>query len=131
VRLALLAAAMLAGCAGGGGDKTMGNPTGPGPATPLVVETIDQAVAAKGKLALVKGTAQREKMGDTIAVQELTVHCLDVRFPDAVIGQPVAAEGTLEVKKGFAATTNAAGEISQGTTGEDDSRWVLRGCVLR
>jgi hypothetical protein len=128
VRAIILAAALLAAACASGDKGVPNNPQNPGAA---VVETIDQAVAAKGKLALVKGTAQREKMGDTIAVQELTVHCLDVRFPDGVIGKPVAAEGTLEVMKGFAAETNEKGEISQGTGEGDDTRWVLRGCTLK
>jgi hypothetical protein len=126
----LLAAALLSACAGG--DKPMDSKN-PSPSGLPVVETIDQAVAAKGQRVLVRGTAQREKMGDTIQVEEaLTVHCIDVRFPDAAIGKPVAAEGTLVVKSGYAATTGPNGEISQGTDPDsDDSRWVLTGCTLR
>jgi hypothetical protein len=131
VKALLIAALLAGGCASG--DKGMGtsNPGGGGGSAAVVVETIDQAVAAKGKLARVRGTAQREKMGDTIKVQELTVHCLDVRFPDDRIGTQVEAEGTLEVGKGFAATTNDKGEISQGTGDGDDTRWLLRGCALK
>jgi hypothetical protein len=131
VKPIILAAAWLL-CACASGDKSVANkPSGGGANAPVVVETIDQAVAAKGKHVRVRGTAQREKLGDTIKVQELSIHCLDVRFPDDRIGKPVEAEGTLVVKQGFAATTNEKGEISQGTGPGDDSRMVLQGCTLR
>ena len=108
-------------------DAAAPAPTATGPA---LVDTIAQAVAAKGKLARVRGVARREKLGDSIQVEELTVHCHDVRFPDDRIGQVVEAEGTLVVRSGYAATRGPGGEISQGTEG-DDTRWILEGCTLR
>jgi hypothetical protein len=108
-------------------DAAAPTPTATGPA---LVETIDQAVAAKGKPVRVRGVARREKLGDSIQVEEMTIHCHDVRFPDDRIGQIVDAEGTLVVKGGYAATRGPGGEISQGTEG-DDTRWVLDGCTLK
>jgi hypothetical protein len=67
-----------------GGGTPAGGPSAADAAAPtagpVLVETIDQAVAAKGKPARVRGVARREKLGDSIQVEELTVHCHDVRF---------------------------------------------------
>lgn len=138
----ILAAALLGACMSGdkakdGGGKGAKPPAAtdaaaPAPTAngPALVETIDQAVAAKGKPARVRGVARREKLGDSIQVEEMTVHCHDVRFPDDRIGQVVEAEGTLVVRSGYAATRGPGGEISQGTEG-DDTRWILEGCTLR
>ena len=107
---------------------------GPQPMTsPAKFSTIasnDEARAAVGKPVRVHGTVQREKLGDTINVGDLSVRCVDFRFPDATVGQPATAEGTLEVVRDEPATTSASGEISQGTEAGGSS-FVIRHCVAR
>jgi hypothetical protein len=78
----------------------------------------------------VHGTVQREKLGDTVNVGDLSVRCVDFRFPDAVVGQTATAEGTLDIAREEPATTNAAGEISQGAA-DAVSSFVIRNCVAR
>ena len=98
--------------------------------TASLVATNDEARKAVGKLVRVHGTVQREKLGDTVNVGDLSVRCVDFQFPDAVVGQTVTAEGTPDITRDEPATTNAAGEISQGT--EDGmSSFVIRNCVAR
>ena len=98
--------------------------------TALPLATNDDARKAVGQLVRVHGTVQREKLGDTVNVGDLSVRCVDFRFPDAVVGQTATAEGTLDISREEPATTNAAGEISQGT--EDAvSSFVIRNCVAR
>jgi hypothetical protein len=94
------------------------------------IATNDDAHRAVGTLIRVHGTVQREKLGDTVNVGELSVRCVDFRFPDAVVGQAATAEGTLDLVHDHAAITNAAGEISQGT-GEGVWSFVIRNCVAR
>ncbi len=57
----------------------------------------------------IHGTVQREKLGDTINICDLSVRCFDFRFPDAVIGRSVTAEGKLEIVHDQPATTNEQG----------------------
>jgi hypothetical protein len=98
--------------------------------TTSLIATNDDARKAVGKLVRVHGTVQREKLGDTVNVGDLSVRCADFRFPDAVVGLTATAEGTLDITRDEPATTNAAGEISQGT--EDGmSSFVLRNCVAQ
>jgi hypothetical protein len=95
-----------------------------------MVATNDDARKAVGKLVRVHGTVQREKLGDTVNVGDLSVRCVDFRFPDAVVGNAATAEGTLDITRDEPSTTNAAGEISQGTEGGISS-FVIRNCVSR
>ena len=120
---AILAILVASAC---GGNLAMTTKT----STASLVATNDEARKAVGKLVRVHGTVQREKLGDTVNVGDLSVRCVDFRFPDAVVGQVATAEGTLAVARDEPAITNAAGEISQGT--EDAvSSFVIRNCVAR
>jgi hypothetical protein len=90
----------------------------------------EDARAAVGKVVMIRGTVQREKLGDTINVGDLSVRCEDLRFPDTVVGNIATAEGTLEIVHDEPATISARGEISQGTEGGVSS-FVIRHCVVR
>ena len=120
---AILAMLLAGAC---GGNLAMNTNT----STAALVATNDEARKAVGKLVRVHGTVQREKLGDTVNVGDLSIRCVDFRFPDAVVGQAATAEGTLDITRDEPATTNAAGEISQGS--EDGvSSFVIRNCVAR
>lgn len=90
----------------------------------------EDARGAVGKLVTIRGTVQREKLGDTLNVGDLSIRCEDFRFPDAAVGHTATAEGTLSVVRDEPATVSASGEISQGTDGGGSS-FVLRHCVVR
>ena len=90
----------------------------------------DDARAAVGKVVRIRGTVQREKLGDTINIGDLSVRCEDFRFPDAVVGHTATAEGTLAVVRDEAARVSARSEISQGAEGGGSS-FVIRHCVVR
>lgn len=94
------------------------------------IATNDEARNAVGKLVRIRGTVQREKLGDTLNVGDLSVRCVDFRFPDALVGRTATAEGTLEITRDEPATTTDAGEISQGTE-DGTSSFVIRNCVVR
>src|SRR5262249_37143317 len=98
--------------------------------TASLIATNDDARRAVGKLVQVHGTVQREKLGDTINVGDLSVRCIDFRFPDAVVGRSATAEGTLEIVHDEPATTNEVGEVSQGPE-DGGSSLVIRNCVVR
>jgi len=121
VKLAWLA--MLAAC--GHHDEPKA-PANTAPTGPAIVETIDEAVAAKGKLARVRGTAQREKLGDTIEIGALSILCVGATFPKDTIGKPIEAEGTLGVTDRYEARVGSNGEHSAGVEG---SVWVLEHCA--
>jgi hypothetical protein len=119
-----LLAILLAGACGG--NHAMNTNT----STASLIATNDEARNAVGKLVRVRGMVQREKLGDTVNVADLSVRCVDFRFPDALVGQNATAAGTLEITRDEPATTTDAGEISQGT--EDGiSSFVIRNCVAR
>jgi hypothetical protein len=98
--------------------------------TASMINSNDEARRAVGKLVRVRGPVQRGKLGDTINLGDLSVRCVDFRFPDAVVGQSAIAEGTLEIAHEEPAITNDAGEISQRTE-ERGSSFVIRNCVSR
>ena len=62
-----------------------------------MIASNDDARAAVGKVVTIRGTVQREKLGDTLNVGDLSVRCEDFRFPDVVVGHTATAEGTLAV----------------------------------
>lgn len=94
--------------------------------SPRVVSTFAELKAADGQLVRVKGKLQREKMGDSVLVEEgLDVLCPDLRLPDDVI--EATLEGRLELWEPPVAETSDNGEISQGVE-EGTRRWVLRDC---
>lgn len=95
-----------------------------------MIASNDDARAAVGKVVRIRGTVQREKLGDTINVGDLSVRCEDFRFPDDAVSHTATAEGTLAVVRDEPATVSARGEISQGTEGGGSS-FVLRHCVVR
>jgi len=95
-----------------------------------VVTSRAEAKAAVGKRVRVHGTAERDKLGDAVSSQGLSVMCLTPRFPDAQLGQPVVVEGLLERTDEFQATRGPNGEISQGTE-SGTSSYVIRTCALR
>ena len=97
---------------------------------PIVVATLAEARAAIGRLVRVTGTAQREKLGDSVDTPGLTVICVGHRFPDERIGKMVAVEGVLVETSEFEATVNAKGEVSQGTE-PGVSLYVIRACIQR
>lgn len=98
--------------------------------TASLITSNDEARRAVGKLVRVRGTVQREKLGDTINAGDLSVRCVDFRFPDVVVGQSATAEGMLEIAHDELATTSDAGEVSQGMAGGGSS-FVIRDCVAR
>jgi hypothetical protein len=95
-----------------------------------MIASNDDARAAVGKVVRIRGTVQREKLGDTINVGDLSVRCEDFRFPDDAVSHTTTAEGTLAVVRDEPATVSARGEISQGTE-DGGSSFVLRHCVVR
>jgi len=115
---------MLGGACGG--HKTMSSSTSTAP----VITTHDQARAAVGKIVQVRGIVQREKLGDTVNVSDLSVRCIDFQFPDVLVGSTATAEGKLEVMTDEPATSSPSGEISQGTE-DGGSSFVIRNCVAR
>jgi hypothetical protein len=115
---------MLGGACGG--HKAMNNST----STVPMITTHDEARAAVGKIVQVRGTVQREKLGDTINAGDLAVRCVDFQFPDALVGGTATAEGKLEIMTDEPATTSPSGEISQGTE-DGGSSFVIRNCVAR
>jgi hypothetical protein len=121
INIAVLGLVLGGAC---GGPKTMSKDTSTAP----VIATNDEARAAVGKVVRVRGTVQREKLGDTVNAGDLSVRCMDFRFPDAAVGQTVMAEGTLEITSDEPATTSSTGEISQGAEGGTSS-FVIRNCV--
>ena len=84
---------------------------------PPLVTSFTEADERTGQVIRVQGTAQREKIGDSVDSPSLNVICVDTRFPDDRIGTPVTVEGKLEITQDFAATVGPDGEISQGTAG--------------
>ena len=139
----LLAAVMLAGCAGGGGDKGMGT-TSNQPTQAVVVETIDQAVAAKGKLALVKGTAPvpaktepaSEKPAVEAAAAEKPADDTKAGPLRVDVGPITADKGALSVgrlhlpKDRYAKCVEDNGGL-EGNEGEVQVRFLVRGEVSR
>lgn len=129
---------VLPACARGdgatGGPAARPTPTAPpaaaAQAPAVTVATLAEAKAAQGKLVRVTGTAQREKLIDSVDTPGLTVLCQGTRLPDDVIGKQVTVEGTLELTSEAEATVNAKGEISQGTE-PGASYYVLRACARR
>lgn len=96
---------------------------------PTMIASNEDARAVVGKVVRIRGTVQREKLGDTINVGDLSVRCEDFRFPDAAVGNTATAQGTLAVVRDEPATVSANGEISQGTEGGGSS-FVIRHCVV-
>lgn len=94
------------------------------------VTTFTEAQAATGKVVRVVGIAQREKLGDSVATQDLNIRCQEPRFPDGAIGKQVTVEGKLEVVMDPEATIGPNGELSQGTA-PGTSSFVIRSCALR
>lgn len=103
----------------------------PAPSLPLVT-TIAEAVAAKGTKVRVRGTAQREKGGDVLEVEQMTIVCVGATFPDAVIGTTAEASGTLEVTDAF--TTQGGGGAGSGPVRQGKpagaKQWRLSGCTI-
>ena len=97
---------------------------------PSMITSNDDARAAVGKFVMIRGTVQREKLGDTLNVGDLSVRCEDFRFPDDAISHIATAEGTLAVVRDEPAQVSSRGEISQGTEGSGSS-FVLRHCAVR
>ena len=104
----------------------------PAPTLPLVT-TIAEAVAAKGTKVRVRGTAQREKGGDVLEVEQMTIVCVGATFSDAVIGTTAEASGTLEVTDAFTAEGGGAaagsGPVRQGKPA-GAKQWRLTGCTI-
>jgi len=94
------------------------------------VGSVAEADAAVGKVVRVSGTAQREKLGDSIAFGELRVVCLAPRFPDERIGKAVTVEGKLDRSDRFNATVDERGAISQGTA-PGTFTYSIAACALR
>src|SRR6266545_2387814 len=108
-----------------------GSATPPGPSVPLVT-TIAEAVAAKGTKVRVRGTAQREKGGDVVQVEQMTIVCVGATFSDAVIGTTAEASGTLDVTDAFTAQGGGAagsGPVRQGKPA-GAKQWRLTGCTI-
>ena len=107
--------------------------TAPPPGTSLpLVTTIAEAVAAKGTKVRVRGTAQREKGGDVLEVEQMTILCVGATFSDAVIGTTEDASGTLEVTDAFTAQGGGAagsGPVRQGKPA-GAKQWRLTGCTI-
>jgi hypothetical protein len=95
------------------------------------VTTIAEAVAAKGTKVRVRGTAQREKGGDVLEVEQLTIVCVGATFSDAVIGTTAEASGTLEVVDAFTTGGGGAGSgpVRQGKPA-GAKQWRLSGCTI-
>lgn len=96
---------------------------------PMITSSND-ARAAVGQVVRIRGTVQREKLGDTLNVGDLSVRCEDFRFPDDAVSHTATAEGTLAIVRDEPAAVSTRGEISQGVEGGGSS-FVLRHCVLR
>src|SRR5262249_25664795 len=66
----------------------------------------DAPHAAVGRAGRTRGPAQREKLGDTINIGDLSVRCEDFRFPDDAVSHTATAEGTLAVVRDEPATVS-------------------------
>lgn len=91
------------------------------------VRSFSEARAAIGERVRVRGTAGREKLGDSVDVGGMVLICLDYRFEDERIGRTVTIEGVLDETRDFQAVRGPRGEISQGTESEVPLLF-LRGC---
>lgn len=104
---------------------------GPVPAGPAVeITTGAELGPAIGKLVRVRGTAEREKMGDSVRLGGGRLVCFDQRFPDDRIGQEVTVEGLLARRTDLGATVGPNGEVSQGVA-PGTAVWTLSNCALR
>lgn len=128
--LVVLAVTFASAC---GGQNAANNHTKQGamngqPVTFVSVTTNKEARAAVGTTVRVRGTLEREKLGDTINIGDLSVRCLSFRFPDDSVGGIVTAEGTLEIVVDEPVAASPTGEMSQGVTMEG-STFALRNCL--
>lgn len=106
-------------------------PPGAAPNGPAVELTTGAELgAAIGKLVRVRGTAQREKLGDSVSLGGGRLVCFDQRFPDDRIGQEVTVEGLLARREDLGATVGPDGAVSQGVA-PGTAIWTLAGCALR
>lgn len=104
-------------------------PTSAEPPAVNVITTNHEALAALGKVVQIRGTVQREKIADTVNVGDLSVRCINFRFPDASVGNTVTAEGKLAITTIEPVTRSPNGEVSQG--GGEGDWFVIYNCVMR
>ena len=97
-----------------------------------IIEVHDReaATAALGRRARVRGTLQREKLGDAVYAAGFSATCPDFRAADAWLESEVIVEGVLERSGELVARVAPDGAISQGTP-PGTAVWLLRGCVVR
>jgi len=85
--------------------------------------------AEPGQLVRFVGVAYDAKLSAIVVSDSFSLYCIELaEWPGEVNGQMVEVTGRLEVTDHYAATVNAKGEISQGTSGGD---WLLRGVEWR
>ncbi len=94
------------------------------PGVPVLIGNAQQAEAALGERVRVMGTAGDAKLSAVVQSEELLVYCMgkgaeemlvESRWPEELLGQPVAVTGTLERSDQFMAVTEPDGAISEGT----------------
>lgn len=118
-----VAAALVLAAACTGGDKDAKDPADE--VAFVSITTAGQLVSAENQVVRVQGAVFREKLGDGVELDGMTVLCPDLRLPDGAV--EAALQGRLELWQAPAAEVNEAGEISQGVD-EPTSRWILRDC---
>jgi len=97
------------------------------PETPILITSSSDA--EPGQLVRFVGVAYDAKLSAIVVSDSFSLYCIELdEWPGEVNGQTVEVTGRLEVTDQYAATVNAKGEISQGTSGGD---WLLRGVEWR
>lgn len=85
--------------------------------------------ADPGQVVRFVGVAYDAKLSAIVVSDHFSLYCIELdEWPAEVNGQTVEVTGRLERTDQYAATVNALGEISQGTSGGD---WVLHGVEWR
>ncbi len=93
------------------------------PETPVLITSSSDA--SPGQLVRFVGVAHDAKLSAIVVSDSFSVYCIELdEWPGQVNGRTVEVTGRLEVTDQYAATVNAKGEISQGTSGGD---WLLTG----
>lgn len=98
------------------------------PSMARIIASEQNAASAIGTRVRVRGSAERDKLGDAVRSNGFTVTCLKPRFPAERLDHQVEVEGMLESTSDFQATRGPDGEISQGTA--PGSIYVIANCTL-
>lgn len=87
---------------------------------PLTVRSGAEARAVLGSVVVVRGVAQNAKLSAAIVAGDAVVYWIDREsWPGDLLGQEVSVRGRLVETSDYAARTDAAAAVTQGTAGSD------------